>query len=73
MPDPIVDSAQARLVRALRARKDAARAEREKAYQKSRWDHWGVSLPEMDAAIKVRLIGQQQALDELAADAEKKK
>ena len=54
MPDTIVDSAQARLVRALRTCEDAARAEREKAYQKSRWDHRGVSLPEMDAAIKER-------------------
>ena len=64
MPDTIVDSAQARLVRALRAREDAARAEREKAYQKSRWDHWGVSLPEMDTAIKETLgdLTQDEAL-----------
>jgi hypothetical protein len=51
----IVDSAQARLVQALRAHEDAARAEWEKAYQKSAWAHWGVSLPEMDAAIKETL------------------
>jgi 3-methyladenine DNA glycosylase AlkD len=64
MPDTIVDSAQARLVQALRAREDAARAEREKAYQKSRWDHWGVSLPEMDTAIKETLgdLTQDEAL-----------
>jgi hypothetical protein len=64
VPDTIVDSAQARLVRALRAREDAARAEREKAYQKSRWDHWGVSLPEMDTAIKETLgdLTQDEAL-----------
>ena len=64
MPDTIVDSAPARLVRALRAREDAARAEREKAYQKSRWDHWGVSLPEMDTAIKETLgdLTQDEAL-----------
>jgi 3-methyladenine DNA glycosylase AlkD len=64
MPGTIVGSAQARLVRALRARGDAARAEWEKAYQKSAWAHWGVSLPEMDAAIKGTLgdLTQDEAL-----------
>jgi hypothetical protein len=33
-------------------RGDAKRAEWEKARQRSRWDHWGVALPSMDAAIK---------------------
>jgi 3-methyladenine DNA glycosylase AlkD len=55
MPGAIVDSAQTRLVEALRAHEDAARAGWEKAYQKSAWTHWGVSLPEMDAAIKETL------------------
>jgi 3-methyladenine DNA glycosylase AlkD len=52
LPDTIVDSAQARLIQALRARGEAKRAEWEKAYQKSRWEHWGVALPGMDAAIR---------------------
>jgi 3-methyladenine DNA glycosylase AlkD len=55
MPDAIVASTEARLIQALRARGDAKRAEWEKAYQKSRWDHWGVPLPGMDAAIKEAL------------------
>jgi 3-methyladenine DNA glycosylase AlkD len=64
MPDTTVDSAESRLVQALRAHGDAKRAEWEKAYQKSRWDHWGVALPAMDAAIKRTLGGltQRQAL-----------
>ena len=44
MPDAIVASTEARLIQALRALADAKRAEREKAYQKSRWEHWGVAL-----------------------------
>jgi 3-methyladenine DNA glycosylase AlkD len=65
MPDPIVASTEARLVQALHAAGDAKRAEWEKAYQKSRWEHWGVSLPAMDAAIKQTLgdLTQRQALD----------
>jgi 3-methyladenine DNA glycosylase AlkD len=64
MPGAIVDSAQARLVHTLRAQGDAARAEWERAYQKSAWGHWGVSLPEMDAAIKGTLgdLTQDDAL-----------
>jgi 3-methyladenine DNA glycosylase AlkD len=65
MPNTIVISAQARLVHALRAHEDAARAEWEKAYQKSAWGHWGVSLPKMDAAIKETLgeLRQDEALN----------
>ena len=61
----IVDSTQARLVQALRAHEDAARAEWEKAYQKSAWGHWGVSLPKMDATIKETLgeLRQDEALN----------
>lgn len=33
------------------------RAEKEKAYQKSRWEHWGVALPKMDLAIRGSLKG----------------
>ncbi len=57
MSDSIADSAEARLLQALRTRADAKRAEWEKAYQKSRWEHWGVALPGMDAAIRETLGG----------------
>ena len=53
-------SLEARLLEALRARGDAKRAEWEKAYQKSRWEHWGVALPGMDAAIRETLGGLEQ-------------
>lgn len=64
MPDAIVASTEARLIQALRALGDAKRAEWEKAYQKSRWEHWGVALPSMDAAIKQTLgdLTQDEAL-----------
>jgi 3-methyladenine DNA glycosylase AlkD len=60
MPEPTLDSTEARLKRALRARGDAKRAEWEKAYQKSAAEHWGVPLPGMDAAIKETLGGLTQ-------------
>jgi 3-methyladenine DNA glycosylase AlkD len=65
MTHSIVESAEARLLSALRSFGDAKRAEWEKGYQKSRWDHWGVALPTMDAAIKETLgdLSQEQALD----------
>ena len=65
MPDTIVDSTEARLLQALRALGDANRAAQEKRYQKSRWEHWGVALPNMDIAIKNTLgdISQAQALE----------
>jgi 3-methyladenine DNA glycosylase AlkD len=64
MTPTIVDSANARLLQALRALGGAERAEQEKRYQKSRWDHWGVPLPSMDVAIKETLgdLSQEQAL-----------
>jgi hypothetical protein len=65
MPDTIVEAAQARLMQALRALGSPKRAEWEKAYQKSRWEHWGVPLPGMDVAIRETLGGlsQEQMLD----------
>lgn len=45
------DDAYRRLTRRLRTMGSAARATREKAYQKSSWEHWGVALPQMDVAI----------------------
>jgi 3-methyladenine DNA glycosylase AlkD len=61
MPDAIAASTEARLLHALRARGDSKRAEWEKAYQKSRWEHWGVALPGMDAAIRETLGDLAQA------------
>jgi 3-methyladenine DNA glycosylase AlkD len=65
MPDPITHSAQARLKQALRALGSPERAGWEKAYQKSRWEHWGAPLPGMDLAIRETLGGlsQEQTLD----------
>jgi hypothetical protein len=65
MADTVVESAQARLLQALRALGSPKRAEQEKRYQKSRWEHWGVSLPNMDVAIKETLgdLSQDEALD----------
>ena len=48
----------------MRAVGSPERAEREKAYQKSRWEHWGVPLPGMDAAIRETIgdLTQEEAL-----------
>ncbi len=64
MPDTTLASAEARLLQTLRALGSPKRAEWEKAYQKSRWEHWGVPLPGMDAATKQTLgdLSQNQAL-----------
>jgi len=42
----------AALIARLQTLRNSARAEKEKAYQKSRWEHWGVALPKMDLAIR---------------------
>jgi 3-methyladenine DNA glycosylase AlkD len=64
MPDPIAASTEARLAQALRALALPGRAEQEKRYQKSHWEHWGVPLPSMDVAIKEALgeLSQEQSL-----------
>lgn len=46
------DDIYGRLTRRLRSLGTPARAEKEKAYQKSTWRHWGVPLPQMDVAIR---------------------
>ena len=43
------------LIAALRAFGSRERAEKEKSYQKSKWEHWGVPLPKMDVAIREAL------------------
>jgi 3-methyladenine DNA glycosylase AlkD len=47
-----IDRIHARLIRRLQTMADPARADKEKAYQKSVWQHWGVALPKMDVAIR---------------------
>jgi len=56
--------AYARLVAALRAAADVDRAAQEKRYQKSSWEHWGVAVPRMDAAIRATVadLGQSDSL-----------
>jgi len=65
MADTIVESTEARLLHALRALGGPERAEQEKRYQKSRWEHWGVPLPNMDVAIRETLgdLEQDEALE----------
>jgi 3-methyladenine DNA glycosylase AlkD len=65
MPDAIADSAEVRLMQALRTFGSPERAAQEKRYQKSRWEHWGVALPKMDVAIRETLGGlsQEEALE----------
>ena len=46
------DPAYAHLIRRLKKMGTPARAEKEKSYQKSTWEHWGVALPQMDVAIR---------------------
>ena len=52
------------LTAALRALGDSQRAAQEKRYQKSPWEHWGVALPKMDAAIRATVadLGQDESL-----------
>jgi 3-methyladenine DNA glycosylase AlkD len=40
------------LIARLQALGNSTRAEKEKDYQKSSWEHWGVALPKMDLAIR---------------------
>jgi len=43
------------MIAALRAFGSRERAEKERSYQKSKWEHWGVPLPKMDVAIRAAL------------------
>ena len=47
-----VDDIHSRLTDRLRRLGTPSRAKAEQAYQKSRWQHWGVALPQMDIAIR---------------------
>ena len=44
-----------RLISALRANADPERAAWDKRYHKSPWEHWGVSTPKMQAALRESL------------------
>jgi 3-methyladenine DNA glycosylase AlkD len=52
------------LIAALRAFADTDRGAQEKRYQKSSWEHWGVAVPKMDAAIRATVadLGQAESL-----------
>jgi len=45
----------------LKAFGTKARAEKEKSYQKSAWNHWGVAFPKIDRAIRETLAGIDDA------------
>jgi hypothetical protein len=53
-----------RLIAALAHSPILERAAQEKRYQKSSWEHWGVALPKMDAAIRATVadLGQGDSL-----------
>jgi 3-methyladenine DNA glycosylase AlkD len=57
-----------RMIAALRAHADPERAAQEKRYQKSSWEHWGVAVPKMDAAIRATVVDLGQG-DSLALTA----
>ena len=59
------DRLHARLTRRLRTMGSPARAAKEKSYQKSVWQHWGVPLPQMDVAIR-EVLTDVPAADRLA-------
>jgi len=52
------------LIAVLSAIADPERAGQEKRYQKSSWEHWGVALPKMDAAIRATVadLDQRQSI-----------
>jgi 3-methyladenine DNA glycosylase AlkD len=58
-----LDDTYRRLTDRLRTLGSQARADKEKSYQKSAWQHWGVPLPKMDLAIREILADMQE--DEL--------
>ena len=59
------DRLYASLTHRLRTMGSPARAEKEKSYQKSAWQHWGVALPQMDVAIR-DILKDVPAADRLA-------
>ena len=55
MSEGEIQNTYSALLAALRAEGTPERAAQEKRYQKSRWEHWGVPLPRMDAVIRAEL------------------
>jgi 3-methyladenine DNA glycosylase AlkD len=51
------DAYHERLIASLRGYGDPARAEKDQLYHKSSWLHWGVTAPQMEAAIRETLDG----------------
>jgi len=51
------DDYHERLIASLRGYSDSERAEKDRIYHKSRWEHWGVTAPAMEAAIRETLDG----------------
>jgi 3-methyladenine DNA glycosylase AlkD len=53
------------LVATLRAFGDPERAGWDKAYHKSRWEHWGVSIPQIVVAVRraAGALGQDESLE----------
>lgn len=50
-----MDDLHDKLIARLRSLASSERAEQEKRYQKSKWEHWGVAVPRMDVAIRETL------------------
>lgn len=57
----MVDALFDDLTQAIRSYGSKARADKEKSYQKSSWEHWGVAFPKIDGAIRDRLRGIEAA------------
>jgi 3-methyladenine DNA glycosylase AlkD len=55
-----LDDTYRRLIARLRALGSPERADKEKSYQKSAWEHWGVPLPKMDLAIRETLASARE-------------
>lgn len=56
------DAYRSLLIARLRACCDSERAKWDKAYHKSPWEHWGVAVPKMNAAIAETLAGVAPAI-----------
>jgi 3-methyladenine DNA glycosylase AlkD len=56
-----MDALYDQLTQRLRSLASSERAEYEKRYQKSKWEHWGVAVPMMDVAIRETLKGAPAA------------
>jgi 3-methyladenine DNA glycosylase AlkD len=53
------DAYQNRLIASLRGYADPERADKDRIYHKSSWEHWGVTAPEMETSIRETLGGAE--------------